>query len=87
VRLAVRQPRLRLMLALLTAEAAVLGALDLLFVILAGEVNFADRGLQLSRGLRALKVWVAVHTFGLAAFRACIQRNLALAEYAEAATP
>ena len=38
VRLAVRQPRLRLMLALLTAEAAVLGALDLLFVILAVTV-------------------------------------------------
>jgi glutamate/tyrosine decarboxylase-like PLP-dependent enzyme len=49
----------------------------------AGEVNFADRGLQLSRGFRALKVWVAVQTFGLAAFRACIQRNLELAEYAE----
>ena len=50
----------------------------------AGEVNFADRGLQLSRGFRALKVWVTVQTFGLAAFRACIQRNLELAEYAEA---
>jgi aromatic-L-amino-acid/L-tryptophan decarboxylase len=50
----------------------------------AGEVNFADRGLQLSRGFRALKVWVSVQTFGLAAFRACIQRNLDLAEYAEA---
>ena len=49
----------------------------------AGEVNFADRGLQLSRGFRALKVWVTVQTFGLAAFRACIQRNLELAEYAE----
>jgi glutamate/tyrosine decarboxylase-like PLP-dependent enzyme len=49
----------------------------------AGEVNFADRGLQLSRGFRALKVWVTVHTFGLAAFRAAIQRNLELAEYAE----
>jgi aromatic-L-amino-acid/L-tryptophan decarboxylase len=49
----------------------------------AGEVNFADRGLQLSRGFRALKVWMAVHTFGLAAFRACIQANLDLAEYAE----
>jgi len=36
--LAVRQPRLRLMLALLTAEAAVVGALDLLFVILAVTV-------------------------------------------------
>ena len=50
----------------------------------ADEVNFADRGLQLSRGFRALKVWVAVHTFGLAAFRSCIQRNLELAQYAEA---
>ena len=34
LRLAVRQPRLRLMLALLTADAVVVGALDLLFVIL-----------------------------------------------------
>ena len=49
----------------------------------AGEVNFADRGLQLSRGFRALKVWMTVQTFGLSAFRACIQRNLELAEYAE----
>ena len=38
IRLAVRQPRMRLMLALLTAEAAVVGALDLLFVILAVTV-------------------------------------------------
>jgi MFS family permease len=38
LRLTVRQPRLRLMLALLTAEAAVVGALDLLFVILAVSV-------------------------------------------------
>jgi glutamate/tyrosine decarboxylase-like PLP-dependent enzyme len=50
----------------------------------AGEVNFADQGLQLSRGFRALKIWVSVHTFGLAAFRAAIQRNLDLAEFAEA---
>jgi hypothetical protein len=48
-----------------------------------GEVNFADRGLQLSRGFRALKVWMTIQTYGLAAFRACIQRNLELAEYAE----
>ena len=50
----------------------------------AGEVNFADRGLQLSRGFRALKIWMSVHTFGLAAFRAAIQRNLELAEFAQA---
>src|SRR3984957_5742423 len=48
-----------------------------------GEVNFADRDLQLSRGFRALKVWVSVQTFGLAAFRAAIQRSLELAEFAE----
>ena len=48
-----------------------------------GEVNFADRGLQLSRGFRALKVWMSVQTFGLAAFRAAVQRGLELAEYAE----
>ena len=48
-----------------------------------GEVNFADRGLQLSRGFRALKVWVSVQTFGLAAFRAAVQRSLDLAEFAE----
>jgi hypothetical protein len=35
LRLAVRQPRLRLMLTLLTADAVVIGALDLLVVILA----------------------------------------------------
>jgi hypothetical protein len=38
LRLAVRRPRLRLMLALLTAEAVVLGALDLLIVIVAIDV-------------------------------------------------
>jgi hypothetical protein len=38
VRLAARRPRLRLVLALLTAEAIVVGALDLLFVILAVTV-------------------------------------------------
>jgi glutamate/tyrosine decarboxylase-like PLP-dependent enzyme len=48
-----------------------------------GEVNFADRGLQLSRGFRALKVWVSVQTLGLAGFRACVQRNLDLAAHAE----
>jgi hypothetical protein len=41
IALAARQPRLRLMLALLTAEAVVVGALDLLFVILA--ITVLDR--------------------------------------------
>ena len=47
------------------------------------ETNFADLGLQLTRTSRALKVWVSVHTFGLDAFRAAIDRSLELAEHAE----
>jgi aromatic-L-amino-acid/L-tryptophan decarboxylase len=48
------------------------------------EVNFSDRGLQLSRASRALKVWLSVQTFGLDAFRATIDRCLDLAELAQA---
>jgi hypothetical protein len=48
------------------------------------EVNFADRGLQLSRGFRALKIWMSMQTFGLSAFRSAIERNLELAELAAA---
>jgi glutamate/tyrosine decarboxylase-like PLP-dependent enzyme len=48
-----------------------------------GEVNLGDWGLQLSRGFRALKVWMSVQAFGLAAFRAAIDRDMELAAYAE----
>ena len=34
-----------------------------------GEVNFRDRSVQLTRGARALKLWLSVRVFGLAAFR------------------
>jgi len=44
LRLAVRRPRLRIMLALLTAESVVAGALDLLFVILAISVLGRSEG-------------------------------------------
>jgi glutamate/tyrosine decarboxylase-like PLP-dependent enzyme len=47
-----------------------------------GEVNFSDRGLQLTRGARAVKVWLSLRTFGLGAFRAAVDRTLELAEYA-----
>ena len=43
-----------------------------------GLVNFADRGLQLTRASRAIKVWLAVQTFGLDAYRAVIDRALDL---------
>jgi glutamate/tyrosine decarboxylase-like PLP-dependent enzyme len=49
----------------------------------AGEVNFGEWGLQLSRGSHALKVWMSMQAFGLAAFRAAIDRNMELAAYAE----
>ena len=48
-----------------------------------GEVNLGDCGLQLSRGFRALKVWMSVRAFGLAAFRTAIDRNMELAAHAE----
>ena len=39
-------------------------------------MNFADRGLQLTRASRAIKVWLAIQTFGLDAFRATIDRAI-----------
>ena len=48
-----------------------------------GEVNLDEWGLQVSRGFHALKVWMSVQAFGLAAFRAAIARNMELAAYAE----
>jgi glutamate/tyrosine decarboxylase-like PLP-dependent enzyme len=37
------------------------------------EVNFADRGVQLTRYSRALKIWVSVNYFGTSAIAAAIQ--------------
>jgi glutamate/tyrosine decarboxylase-like PLP-dependent enzyme len=48
------------------------------------HVNFADRGLQLTRSFRALKVWMSVQTFGLAAFRRAVARGIELADRAAA---
>src|SRR5439155_19923830 len=47
------------------------------------EVAFRDRGPQLSRGSRALKLWLSMQVFGLDAFRAAIDRGIELAERAE----
>src|SRR4029453_11558325 len=43
-------------------------------VVEAGEVNFSDLGLQLSRGSRALKIWLSIQFFGLDAFREAVDR-------------
>ena len=49
-----------------------------------GAVNFRDRGPELTRGARGLKLWLSVRTFGLDAFRAAIAHGIALAEHAQA---
>lgn len=46
------------------------------------HVNFADRGYQLTRSFRALKVWMSIQTFGLARFRDAIGRAMDLADSA-----
>jgi glutamate/tyrosine decarboxylase-like PLP-dependent enzyme len=48
------------------------------------EVVFYEHGIQLTRSFRALKLWMSLRVFGLAAFRATIDRGIALAEEAEA---
>ena len=47
------------------------------------EFNPCDYGVQLTRSFRALKVWLSLQTFGLAAFRKAIARGFELAELAE----
>jgi aromatic-L-amino-acid/L-tryptophan decarboxylase len=47
------------------------------------EVNFSDLGLQLTRSCRALKLWISLRYFGVAAFRAAIDACLDLAVDAE----
>ena len=47
------------------------------------EINFSDRGIQLTRQFRALKLWMSLKVYGAGAFRAAIEHGLALAEHAE----
>ena len=49
----------------------------------ADTTYFADRGLQLSRGFRALKVWMSMKEQGLDRIGAAIQRNIDQARYLE----
>ncbi len=48
------------------------------------EVNFCDYGLQLTRSFRALKVWMALKTYGAQRYRQIIDQCLDLTEYAAA---
>jgi glutamate/tyrosine decarboxylase-like PLP-dependent enzyme len=47
------------------------------------EVNFRDWGVQLTRGFRALKLWMTVQVFGMDAIRQAIAWGVRLAEVAE----
>ncbi|MCE2481412.1 MAG: aminotransferase class I/II-fold pyridoxal phosphate-dependent enzyme [Alphaproteobacteria bacterium] len=45
----------------------------------ANHPNFSDRGLQLSRSFRALKIWMSVQTFGMSEFRRAVAQGMELA--------
>ena len=47
------------------------------------DINFQDLGIQLTRSFRALKIWMSIRFFGLAAFREAIARGIELAQQAE----
>ncbi|WP_439642242.1 pyridoxal phosphate-dependent decarboxylase family protein [Gemmatimonas sp.] len=47
------------------------------------DVNFYDRGIQLTRGFKALKLWLSMRTFGMAEFRRGIEVGFEMAEEAE----
>jgi aromatic-L-amino-acid decarboxylase len=49
------------------------------------EVVFYEHGVQLTRSFRALKLWMSLRIFGLAAFRETIDRGIELAEVVERA--
>ncbi len=48
------------------------------------EVNFADRGIALTRRFRALKVWLSVKVLGVGWFRALVEHSCRLADFAQA---
>jgi aromatic-L-amino-acid/L-tryptophan decarboxylase len=47
----------------------------------AGKLWFSDYGLQLTRGFRALKVWMSLKEHGVHKFGRMIQQNMAQAQY------
>ncbi|MDE2149141.1 MAG: aminotransferase class I/II-fold pyridoxal phosphate-dependent enzyme [Gammaproteobacteria bacterium] len=46
-------------------------------------INYRDHGIQLTRGFRALKLWMSLQTFGVQAFAAAVEHGLRMAEEAE----
>lgn len=48
-----------------------------------GEIDLRNRGFELTRKARALKLWFSFRSYGVSRFRAAIQRGIDLAEFAE----
>ena len=49
--------------------------------IIAGDLNYNHLGVELSRGFRALKIWMAFKEFGLETYQELIRQNLSQAQY------
>ena len=49
--------------------------------LLADGITFADRGIELTRGFKALKVWMSLKTHGAAAYGAMIEQNMHQSEH------
>jgi glutamate/tyrosine decarboxylase-like PLP-dependent enzyme len=49
--------------------------------VIAGGLPFADRGIDLTRGFKALKVWLSFKAHGVAAFGRLIEQNVRQARY------
>ncbi len=47
------------------------------------EVNFFDYGIELTRGFRALKLWMSLKAFGIESFQAAVSRGIENAELTE----
>lgn len=48
------------------------------------EIQFCDRGIQLTRSFRALKLWMCLQVFGVQSFREAVSKGFHLARVAEA---
>jgi glutamate/tyrosine decarboxylase-like PLP-dependent enzyme len=46
-------------------------------------INYREYGIELTRSLRALKLWMSLRTFGTAAFAAAVEHGLRMAQEAE----
>ena len=53
--------------------------------MLAGGMAFSDRGLELTRNFKALKLWMSLKTHGVASFAALIEQNMEQAQHLSSA--